>query len=115
MLEDVGNKGNMLNMLSALPTWQQKIDQTWSPDTAYVRQLACDSHPQTNWSPTYWSNMMTSNMMNGNMMTNRNMMTSQQDNMMIGNMMTNTGGNMMNTNSGYFANDGYSCYEDYSP
>jgi hypothetical protein len=30
-------------------------------------------------------------------------------------MMTNTGGNMMNTNSGYFANEGYSCYEDYSP
>jgi hypothetical protein len=115
MLEDVGNKGNMMNMLTALPTWQQKFDQTWSPDTAYVRQLACDSHPQTNWSPTYWSNMMTSNMMNGNMMTNRNMMTSQQDNMMIGNMMTNTGGNMMNTNSGYFANEGYSCYEDYSP
>jgi hypothetical protein len=120
MLEDVGNKGNMLNMLTALPTWQQKIDQNWSPDTAYVQQLACDRHPQTHWSPTYWNTNMInqqSNMMTSNMMTNtgRNMMTSQQGNMMIGNMMTNTSGNMMNTNSSYLTHEGYSCYEDYSP
>jgi hypothetical protein len=110
MMEDIGNKSNMLNMLKAIPTWQQKIGQNWSPDTAYVQQLSCDSHHQTPWIPTYWNtdmsgqqcNMMTSNMMNGNMMSN---------NMMNGNMMTS---NMMTNNSGYLTNEGYSCYQDYS-
>jgi hypothetical protein len=77
MLEDIGNTSSMRNMLTALPTWQQQIKQNWSPDTAYVQQLTCDSHHQTPWSPTYWnnnmasqqSNMMNVNMMNGNMMT----------------------------------------------
>ena len=103
MMEDVGNKSNMLNMLTALPTWRQKIDQNWSPDTAYVQQLACDSHHQCQ-----QYNMMTNNMRNGNMMTN---------NMMYGNLMTGNmlNGNMMNNNSGYLANEGYSCYQDYSP
>ena len=103
MMEDIGNKSNMLNMLKAIPTWQQKIGQNWSPDTAYVQQLAYDSHHQCQ-----QCNMMTSNMMNGNMMTS---------NMMNGNMMTSNmmNGNMMTNNSGYLANEGYGCYQDYSP
>ena len=73
MLEDIGNTNSMRNMLKAYPTWQQKINQTWSPDTAYVQQLACDGHCQTSWSPTYRNTDMDSQqgvMMNDNMMTN---------------------------------------------
>jgi hypothetical protein len=44
MLEDIGNTSSMRNLLTTFPTWQQKINQTWSPDTAYIQQLACDSH-----------------------------------------------------------------------
>jgi hypothetical protein len=112
-------------MLTALPTWQQKINQNWSPDTAYVQQLSCDGHHQTPWPQTYWnadmasqqSDMMNVNMMNGNMMTNNNV------NMMNGNMMTNNNMNMMNANmlnsnmmtcnSGFLNNEG--CYEDSRP
>ena len=81
MLEDIGNTGSMRNMLMAYPTWQQNNNQTWSPDTAYVQHLACDSHYQTPWSPTYWktdraskkgdvmnSNVLYTNMMNSNVM-----------------------------------------------
>jgi hypothetical protein len=60
MLEDIGNTSSMRNMLMAYPTWQQKINQTWSPDTAYVQQLSCDSQCQTPWSPTYWNTDMAS-------------------------------------------------------
>ena len=124
MLEDIGNTSNMMNMLKAIPTWQQKNNQNWSPDAAYVQQLTCDSHHQPPWSPTYWNTDMTSqqsNRMNVNMM-NGNMMTNTGGNMMYTNALTNT---MMNTimmnsdvitnNSGYNNNEGYSCYEDYSP
>jgi hypothetical protein len=124
MLEDIGNTSSMRNILTALPTWQQKINQNWSPDTAYVQQLTGDSHHQTPWSPTYWNTDMASqqsNMMNINMM-NRNMMTNNNMNMMNANILTN---NMMNTNmlnsnmmaynSGFLNNEGYSCYEDSSP
>jgi hypothetical protein len=129
MLEDIGKTSSMRNMLTAYPTWQQKINQTWVPDTAYVQQLACDSHCQTPWSPTYWNTDMASqqgvvmngNMMNGNMMNN-NMMTNTSRNMMNSNVLTNNmmNNNMMNSNmmtysSGYLNNDGYSYYEDYSP
>ena len=42
--------GNNLYLLEDI--WQkQKIDQTWSPDTAYVQHLTCDSHCQTPWLP----------------------------------------------------------------
>ena len=52
LLEDISNTSSTRNMLTALPIWQkQKIDQTWSPDTAYVQHLTCDSHCQTPWSP----------------------------------------------------------------
>ena len=34
MLEDIGNTSSIRNMLTAYPTWQQKINQTWPPDTA---------------------------------------------------------------------------------
>jgi hypothetical protein len=34
MLEDIGNTSSMRNLLTTFPTWQQKINQTWSPDTA---------------------------------------------------------------------------------
>ena len=60
MLEDVGNTSSMRHMLTAFPTWQQKINQNWSPDTAYVQQLTCDSHHHTPWSPTYWNTNMAS-------------------------------------------------------
>jgi hypothetical protein len=103
MLEDIGNKSSMRYMPTATPTWQQKINQNWSPDTAYVQQLAYDSHHQCQ-----QCNMMTSNMMNGNMMSS-NMMNG---NMMTGNMIN---GNMMTNNSGYLANEGYGSYQDYSP
>ena len=36
MLEDISNTSSMRNMLTAYPTWQQKINQTWAPDTTYV-------------------------------------------------------------------------------
>ena len=138
MLEDIGNTSSMRNLLTTFPTWQQKINQTWSPDTAYVQQLACDSHCQTPWSPTYWNTdmasqqgvVMNTNVMNDNMMNNNRMYA----NMMTHNMMTNNSGNMMNTDvltnmmntnmmnsnvmsykRGYLNNDGYSCYEDSSP
>ena len=29
MLEDIGNMGSMMHMLTAYPTWHQKINQTW--------------------------------------------------------------------------------------
>jgi hypothetical protein len=124
MLEDISNMSSMRNMLMAIPTWQQKLNQNWSPDTAYVQQLTFDSHHQTPWSPSYWntemasqqSNMMNVNMMNGNMMTNNggNMMnTDVLTKTMMNTIMMNS--NMMNNNSGYLNNEGYSCYEDYSP
>ena len=119
MLEDIGNTSSMRNMLTALPTWQQKINQNWSPDTAYVQQLTCDSHHQTPWSPTYWNTDMASqqsNMMNGNMMTNNGgdmMNTDVLTNTMMNTIMLNS--NIMTNNSGYLNNEGYSCYENYSP
>jgi hypothetical protein len=112
-------QGSMRNMLTALPTWQQKINQNWSPDTAYVQQLTCDSHHQTHWSPTYWNTDMASqqsNMMNGNMMTNNGgdmMNTDVLTNTMMNTIMLNS--NIMTNNSGYLNNEGYSCYENYSP
>ena len=96
MQEDIGNTSSMRNMLTALPTWQQKINQNWSPDTAYVQQLTCDSHHQTPWSPTYWNTDMASQK---SIMMNTYMMKS----------------NMMTNNSGYLTNEGYGCYQDYSP
>ena len=76
MLEEVGNKSNVMNMVTTIPPWQQKLGQNLSPDTAYACQLTCDSHHQTPWSPTYWnnditnqlSNMMINNIMNVNIM-----------------------------------------------
>ena len=32
MLEDISNKSNMMNMITAIPTWQQKVSQNWSPE-----------------------------------------------------------------------------------
>ena len=95
MLEDIGNTSSMRNMLMAYPTWQQKINQTWSPDTAYVQQLACDSHCQTPWSPTYWNTDMASQqgvMMYTNVLTNNMMNT----NMMNSNMMSYNSGDLNN-------------------
>jgi hypothetical protein len=97
-----------ITLMPAYPTWQQKINQTWSPDTAYVQQLACDGHCQTPWSPTYRNTdmasqqgvMMNDNMMYGNMM-NSNMMTNNSGNMMNANVLTN---NMVNNNSGNMMN-----------
>ena len=106
-------------MLTALPTWQQKVNQNWSPDTAYVQQLTCDSLHQTPWSATYSNNDMASqqiNLMNGNMMTN-NSMNMMNTNMLTNNMMNTNmmNSNIMNYNSGFLNNEGYSCYEDSSP
>ena len=108
------------------------------PVARHIQQLACDSHCQTPWSPTYWNTdlasqqgvVMNTNVMNDNMMNNNRMYA----NMMTHNMMTNNSGNMMNTDvltnmmntnmmnsnvmsykRGYLNNDGYSCYEDSSP
>jgi hypothetical protein len=127
MLEDIGNTSSMRYMLTAFPTWQQKINQNWSPDTAHVQQLSCDSHQQT----CQQCNMMNVNMMTGIIMTNStmnmmnaNMMTSNMmngntvtGNMMNGNMMTSNmvAGNMVSNNSGHITNEGYSCYQDTSP
>ena len=96
MQEDIGNTSSMRNMLTALPTWQQKINQNWSPDTAYVQQLTCDSHHQTPWSPTYWNTDMASQK---SIMMNTYMMKS----------------NMMTNNSGYLNNEGYSCMKTTVP
>jgi hypothetical protein len=118
MLEYIGNTSSMRYMLTTLTNWQQKINQNWSPDTAYVQQLTCDSHHQTPWSPTHWNNNMASqqsSMMNTNMNVNMmdgNMMTNTNRNMMNANMLNN---NMMTYNSGFLNNEGYSCYEESSP
>ena len=109
MLEDIGNEGNMMNMITvgmAAEDWPELVTRN-----SHVHQLTCDSHQQTPSSPTYWntdmtnqqSNMMTNNMMNVNMM-NGNMMTNTSGNMMNSNMMNVTmmtdNGNMMTNNSG---------------
>ena len=60
MLEDISNTSSMRNMLAAYPTWQQNNNLTWSPDKTYVQHLACDSHYQTPWSPTYRNTNMAS-------------------------------------------------------
>jgi preprotein translocase subunit SecB len=91
MLEDINNTSSIWNMLTAYPTWQQKINQTRSPDTAYVQQLSFE----TPWSPTYWNTDMASQqgvMMNTNVLTNNMMNT----NMMNSNMMSYNSGDLNN-------------------
>ena len=48
MLEDSGITSSKRNMPTAYPIWQQNYNQTWLPDTAYVRHQApwC-GHPPT--------------------------------------------------------------------
>jgi hypothetical protein len=101
MLEDIGNTSSVRNMLTAFPTWRQKINQTWSPDTAYVQHLACDRHCQTPWSPTYWNTNMVrqQGVVMNNYMMNDNMMN---DNMMNSNMIYN---------SGYLNNDSFAHHQ----
>ena len=94
MLEDIGNMSNMMNMLKAIRTWQQKNNQNWSPDAAYVQQLTFDSHHQTpgrqhTGTPTLDMTSQQSNVMNINMM-NSNIMTNTGRNMMYTNALTNT-------------------------